>query len=98
MAKLVVLMITAFVDMVGIFIILPVLPLYAAKLGANGFLVGLLVSSFAMAQLLSAPMWGRFSDRYGRRPALLVGLTASAIAYIVFAYATSIWLLLLSRI
>ena len=54
--------------------------------------------AFTAAQLLSAPVWGRFSDRYGRRPALLVGLTASCIAYVVFAYATSIWLLLLSRI
>jgi multidrug resistance protein len=60
--------------------------------------VGLLVSSFAVAQLLSAPMWGKFSDRYGRRPALLVGLSASAIAYVVFAFAGSIWMLFLSRI
>jgi MFS family permease len=56
------------------------------------------MSAFTAAQLLSAPVWGRFSDRYGRRPALLVGLTASCIAYVVFAYASSIWLLLLSRI
>jgi MFS family permease len=56
------------------------------------------VSSFSVAQLLSAPVWGRFSDRYGRRPALMVGLTASAIAYVVFAYSNSIWLLFLSRI
>ena len=51
-----------------------------------------------MAQLVSAPLWGRFSDRYGRRPALLVGLLASAIAYVVFAYANSLWLLFLSRL
>src|SRR6478672_232046 len=98
MGKLVVLMITAFVDMVGIFIILPVLPLFASKLGASGTVVGLLVSSFAMAQLVSSPLWGRFSDRYGRRPALLIGLTASAIAYVVFAFADSLWLLFLSRL
>src|SRR4051812_22981279 len=96
--KLIVLMVTAFVDMVGIFIILPVMPLYAKNLGANGFIVGLLVSSFAMAQLLSAPAWGRFSDRYGRRPALLIGLTESAIAYVIFAFADSLWLLFLSRL
>ncbi|MDP9279743.1 MAG: MFS transporter, partial [Gemmatimonadota bacterium] len=47
---------------------------------------------------ISAPLWGRFSDRYGRRPALLVGLTAAGFAYVVFAFANSIWLLLLSRI
>jgi multidrug resistance protein len=91
-------MITAFIDMVGLLMILPILPFYAKSLGASGLVVGLLVSSFAVAQLLSSPGWGRFSDRYGRRPALLIGLTSSAIAYVVFAYADSLWLLFLSRL
>src|SRR5215217_3004499 len=98
MGKLVVLMITAFIDMVGTLMIIPLLPFYAKEFGANGLVVGLLVSSFSIAQLVSAPMWGRFSDRYGRRPALLVGLGASALAYGVFAYADSLWLLFLSRL
>lgn len=96
--KLLVLMITAFVDMVGTLMIIPLLPFYAKHFGASGFMVGLLVSAFAVAQLLSAPMWGRFSDRYGRRPALLVGLGASAIAYVIFAYSNSLWMLFLSRL
>ncbi|MBY0488483.1 MAG: MFS transporter [Gemmatimonadaceae bacterium] len=96
--KLAVLMITAFIDMLGLLMILPLLPFYAKSLGAGGLVVGFLVSSFSVAQLLSAPMWGRFSDKHGRRPALMVGLAASAIAYIVFAYANSLWLLFLSRI
>ncbi|MBC8089219.1 MAG: MFS transporter [Phycisphaerae bacterium] len=96
--KLVVLMVTAFMDMVGMLMILPLMPFYATKLGAGGLVVGLLVSSFSVAQLLSAPLWGRVSDRYGRRPALMVGLFASAIAYIVFAYADQLWLLFLSRL
>ena len=98
MGKLVVLMITAFIDMAGVLMVLPLLPFYATEMGASGFVVGALVSSFAIAQLLSAPLWGRFSDRYGRRPALLVGLAASAIAYVIFAYADSLWVLFLSRI
>src|SRR5436190_11093549 len=97
MGKLVVLMITAFVDMVGLLMIIPLLPFYAKNLGANGLLVGLLFSSFAIAQLITAPVWGRVSDRYGRRPALLVGLTASAIAYVIFGFASTLWLLFLSR-
>src|SRR5690606_967698 len=56
------------------------------------------VSSYALAQLISAPLWGRVSDRYGRRPALLAGLLFSAAAYVIFAYSTSIWLLLASRL
>ena len=98
MGKLIVLMVTAFVDMVGLLMILPLLPFYATELGANGMIVGLLVSSFAVAQLAFAPMWGKFSDRYGRRPALLIGLSASAIAYVIFGFATSLWLLFLSRL
>jgi multidrug resistance protein len=96
--KLVVLMITAFIDMVGTLMIIPLLPFYAKSFGANGLMVGLLVSSFAIAQLISAPMWGRFSDKYGRRPALMIGLGASAVAYVIFAYADSMWLLFLSRL
>lgn len=96
--KLAVLMVAAFIDMLGMLMILPLLPFYAKSLGAGGFVVGLLVSSFSVAQLLSAPLWGRFSDRHGRRPALMVGLGASAVAYIVFAFADSLWLLFLSRI
>ena len=98
MGGLVVLMITAFVDMVGVLAVIPLLPYYALRFGANGLVIGLLVSSFSVAQLAAAPLWGRISDRYGRRPALLAGLAASVIAYIVFGFANSIWLLFLSRI
>jgi MFS family permease len=98
MGKLVVLMITAFIDMAGVLMVVPLLPFYAKHMGAGGLVVGALVASFAVAQIISAPMWGRFSDRYGRRPALLIGLGASAIAYVIFSYADSIFLLFLSRV
>lgn len=96
--KLVILMVSAFVDMLGLLMILPLLPFYAEKLGAGGAIVGLLVASYSVAQLLTAPYWGRFSDRYGRRPALLVSMVASAIAFVIFAYADALWVLFLSRI
>jgi multidrug resistance protein len=98
MAKLIVLFITAFVDMVGFVIVLPLLPYYATAYGANAFLVGVLVSSFSVAQLALAPVWGRFSDRYGRRPMILAGLVLSAAAYVVFGFAQSVTVLLLSRV
>jgi multidrug resistance protein len=91
-------MITAFVDMVGLLMVLPLLPFYAVELGGSGMVVGVLVSSYAVAQLVSAPLWGRVSDRYGRRPALLIGLGFAAGAYVIFGYATSLWVLLLSRL
>lgn len=96
--KLTVLMITAFVDMLGLAMVIPLLPFYATKLGASATIVGVLIAAFSIAQLASAPLWGRFSDRYGRRPALLAGLLISAVAYVIFAYASTLWLLLLSRV
>ena len=111
--KLVALMITAFIDMVGLLMVIPLLPFYAESLGNNGLTLGsgsfayhvgigqivaLLVSAFTVAQLLSAPMWGRFSDRFGRRPALIIALSASAVAYVIFGFATSLWVLFLSRV
>jgi MFS family permease len=97
-SKLLVLITTACVDMMGTLIIVPLLPFYATRMGANGFIYTTLVSAFSVATLASAPLWGRFSDRYGRRPALLIALGASAISYVVFAYANSLGMLLLSRI
>jgi len=95
---LTVLFVTAFVDMVGLAMIVPLLPFYATDLGASATVVGLLVSAFSVAQLAVAPLWGRFSDRYGRRPAILAGLLITACAYVVFGLARSVPVLLLSRL
>jgi MFS family permease len=108
-AKLFTLMATAFVDMLGLLMILPLLPFYVKTLGGSGvnmlgvhfgigIIMGFIVASFTVAQLVSAPMWGRFSDRVGRRPTLLIALGASAIAYLIFGFAHSLLLLFLSRI
>src|SRR2546429_4085474 len=108
-AKLFTLMITAFVDMLGLLMIIPLLPFYVKTLGGSGIdllgmhfgigiIIGFIVAAFTVAQLLSAPMWGRFSDRVGRRPTLLIALGAAGIAYLIFGFATSLWLLFLSRI
>jgi MFS family permease len=107
-AKLFTLMATAFVDMLGLLMIIPLLPFYVKELGGPGIDVlglhlgigtisGCIVASFTLAQLLSAPMWGRFSDRVGRRPVLLIALGASAIAYLIFGFAHSLLLLFVSR-
>jgi MFS family permease len=108
-AKMFTLMATAFVDMLGLLMIIPLLPFYVKTLGGSGIdifgmhfgvgiISGAIVASFTFAQLLSAPMWGRFSDRVGRRPTLLIALSASAIAYLIFGFAHSLFLLFLSRI
>ncbi len=96
--SLAVLMATAFVDMLGFAMIFPLLPFYATRLGGQAWIVGPLVASFSVAQLASSPLWGRVSDRYGRRPTLIVGLSAAAIAYVIFGLANNVWLLFASRL
>jgi MFS family permease len=98
MARLLVLFVIGFVDMVGLTMILPLLPFYATDFGASALTVGLLISAFSVAQLAVAPAWGRLSDRLGRRPAILAGLVVTAAAYVVFAYAGSVTLLFFSRV
>ena len=98
MSRLLVLFVTAFVDMVGLTMIVPLLPFYATEFGASATWVGILVSAFSVAQLAVAPLWGRASDRYGRRPAILAGLLLTAGAYVIFAFAGSVLVLLVSRL
>jgi MFS family permease len=86
------------VDMLGFMMVLPLLPFYALNLHATAETVGWMTASFSIAQLVAAPLWGRVSDRYGRRPALMIGLFASGVAYLVFGLASALWLLFLSRI
>jgi MFS family permease len=96
--RLSVLIATCFVDMIGFAIVFPLIPFYALRLDATPLDVGLITSAFSAAQILSAPVWGRVSDRYGRRPALIVGLLASAAAFVVFGLADTLWLLFASRL
>jgi multidrug resistance protein len=96
--RLPLLFLTVFVDLVGFGIILPLLPFYAVRFGASGAVVGLLVTVYSVAQFFMAPLWGRLSDRYGRRPILLLGLLGSSLAYLVFAWAGTVAVLFLSRI
>lgn len=98
MKRLGVLMAVCFVDMMGLMLVAPLMPFYAKRMDAADWMVGPLISAFAVAQLISSPIWGKFSDRYGRRPAMLIGLGASAFAYAIFGYATSLWMLFASRV
>lgn len=92
------LFVTAFVDMVGLAMIVPLLPYYATDVGASASVVGVLISAFSIAQLAFAPVWGRLSDRYGRRPTILAGLLITAAAYVLFAFARSVPVLLVARL
>ncbi|MBM3802136.1 MAG: MFS transporter [Acidimicrobiia bacterium] len=97
-SPLFVLFVTVFIDLIGFGIILPLLPFYAQHFGADALLVGLLSTSFSLMQFLFAPVWGRLSDRVGRRPVILIGLLGSSISYLTFGLAQSLPILFLSRV
>jgi multidrug resistance protein len=93
-----VLMGTAFLDMVGGLMVMPLLPFYAREMGLPNESVGVLISAFFFAQFVTAPLWGRLSDRYGRRPMLLFGLSLSAVSFAFFGLAASFLQLLIFRL
>lgn len=97
-SPLVVVYLTVFIDLLGFGIILPILPFYAEKFGADGFWVGAVLTAYSAAQFVSAFFLGRLSDRIGRRPVLLVSLVGSAVSLTVMGLANSLAILLLSRV
>lgn len=87
-----------FLVMVGFGIIIPVLPFYAEDLGASPTVLGMLMAVYSLMQFLFAPMWGRISDRIGRKPIILVGIFGLAISFFCLALATNVWMLFAARI
>jgi DHA1 family tetracycline resistance protein-like MFS transporter len=87
-----------FIGLLGFSIILPLLPYYATRFGASPFVTGLLVASYAAAQLVGAPLLGRLSDRYGRRPILIISAIGTAISLVMIGLAHNLALLFISRI
>ena len=86
------------IDLVGWGIVLPILPLYGERFTRSPVTLGILVASFSVMQLLFAPVWGRVSDRHGRRPVLVVSLFGTALGSLVMGLAPSLWVLFLGRI
>src|SRR5499426_3781437 len=99
-SPLLVIFITVFIDLVGFGIVIPVLPYYAegTKFGATPSQVGLLFASYSIMQLVFAPVLGRLSDKYGRRPILLASLLGTALGFLILGFATTLWMLFIGRI
>ena len=99
-SPLLVIFITIFIDLVGFGIVIPVLPFYAegTKFGATPREVGLLFASYSFMQLIFAPVLGRLSDKYGRRPILLISLLGTSLGFLILGFATTLWMLFLGRI
>ena len=89
--------ITIFIDLMGVTLIIPYINDFVADLGGDERQVGFLLASYAVMQLLFAPVWGRISDRVGRRPIIIIGLGTSAVAFTIFGLADQLWLLFASR-
>ena len=96
-AALLVIFVTIFIDLLGFGIIIPILPIYAKDLGASDFMVGVIAAVYSLFNFLFAPFWGTLSDRYGRRPVILISVVITAVSYLVFAHAVTILLLIVSR-
>ena len=86
-SKLTTIFLVVFVDLLGFGLFLPLLPFYATEYGATEVVVGLLVASYAAAQFMGAPILGRLSDRYGRRPILLASMLGTALGFLLLAVA-----------
>ncbi len=97
MSPLAIVFVTVFVDLIGFGIIIPLLPFYAERFGGSAQTVAMLSASFSAMQFVFMPIWGRLSDRVGRRPILLLGLFGSFASYLVFGLAESLPLLFVSR-
>jgi DHA1 family tetracycline resistance protein-like MFS transporter len=86
------------IDMLGFALIVPLLTFFADSFGATEFQTGLLVSSYALMQMIGAPILGRLSDKYGRRPVFLISIFGTFIGFLILGFSNSLWMLFLSRI
>ena len=89
---------TVVIDLIGFGIVLPILPLWAEEFGASPVQIGVITASYAVMQLIFAPVWGRLSDRYGRRPVILVSLAGSALAALAIGLAGTLLVIFLARV
>lgn len=95
---LLVIFLTIFVNLVGFGIIIPLLPFYAATFGASPIVIGLLFASFSVSQLVASPLLGELSDRWGRRPVLIVSLIGTVVSFVLLALAQSLTMLFVARV
>src|SRR5678815_3058213 len=112
--SILIIFLTVFIDLIGFGIVVPLVPLFGKKLVEpmfgidtvlSGLVIGVIISSFSAMQFFFAPVWGRLSDRIGRRPVILGSTLGAAGSYVIFAVSSSmgnhvlgLWLLLAARV
>lgn len=97
-SPLVIVFFTVFLDLLGFGILIPLLPYVSREFHATEIQAGLLMATYSVMQFLFAPLWGRLSDRVGRKPIILLSLAGSTVGYMIFAFAQSLELLFISRV
>ena len=88
--SILVVLLTVFIDLVGFGMVVPLVPMYSRHYGASGWMIGAIIASFSAMQFIFSPIWGRLSDRHGRRPILLISTAGASLSYVLFAVASGI--------
>ncbi len=96
--SLLVLFLAVFIDLLGFGIVVPLLSFYAQTYGASGLVLGSILASYSLMQFFFSPIWGRLSDRIGRRPVMIGALSGNVAGYTIFAFSQSITMLMVARI
>src|ERR1700734_1419179 len=91
------LFVVSMIDVLGFGVLIPLVPYMAHRFGAGPSLITAILGSYSLCQLLAAPVWGRLSDRYGRRPILMSSLAGAFLSYVILGIASSLWMLLAAR-
>jgi DHA1 family tetracycline resistance protein-like MFS transporter len=96
--KILPIFIIVLIDLLGLTVIIPLMPLYATSFGADPLLIGVLGAAYPIMQFIGAPFLGRLSDRFGRKPILIVSQLGTFVGFLMLGLANSLWLLFLARI
>jgi MFS transporter, DHA1 family, tetracycline resistance protein len=92
-----VLFVVSMIDVLGFGVLIPLVPYMGHRFGAGPSAITAILGSYSLCQLLAAPLWGRLSDRYGRRPILMSSLVGACLSYVILGFADNLWMLLASR-
>ncbi|MBN1800398.1 MAG: MFS transporter [Candidatus Lokiarchaeota archaeon] len=95
---LIIIFIIMFTEVLGFSMVIPIIPFLGLSLGLNAFEIGLIMSVFSFCQLIASPVTGKLSDRFGRKPVLLISQTSTLIGFLLLGFANSVWLLVFARL
>src|SRR3989344_3485348 len=96
--KTFILLLVVFIDLIGFGIVIPILPLLVQKSGGGAFMLGAIIAIFSLFPFIFSPILGRLSDKYGRKPVLIVSSFLNFLSYLIIFFSQNLWIILLARI